>query len=210
MQKYTYYLFDFDGTLFDTLEANERVFIEAFKYIGVEIKKEDVLHYTRVPIPETYKKLGAPKEKWDAFGHQILALVNDQKTIELTNIYDDTYDTLLDLRLLEASLSIVTSNNIKHVKDILNKFSMGELFFDVLVGNKEAPIPKPDPQPLNVALQMLHYEGDRSDVAYVGDAMNDVLAAKAAGIQPILLDRNNEFKDSDEYIRITSLKDLLD
>lgn len=210
MQKYTYYLFDFDGTLFDTLEANERVFIESFKYIGVEIKKEDVLHYTRVPIPETYKKLGAPKEKWDAFGHQILTLVNDQKTIELTNIYDDTYDTLLDLRLLEASLSIVTSNNIKHVKDILNKFSMGELFFDVLVGNKEAPIPKPDPQPLNVALQMLHYEGDRSDVAYVGDAMNDVLAAKAAGIQPILLDRNNEFKDSDEYIRITSLKDLLD
>lgn len=210
MEKFTYYLFDFDGTLFDTLKANERVFIEAFRYIGIEIKKEDVLHYTRVPIPETFKKLGAPKEKWDIFGEHILALVNDQTTIDMTNIYDDTYDTLLDLRLSEASLSIVTSNNVRHVKDILKKYAMGDLFFDVLVGNQEAPIPKPNPQPLNVALEMLHYSGDRKDVAYIGDAMNDVLAAKAAGVQPILLDRHNEFKDSEEYIRIRSLKELLD
>ena len=210
MQKFNYYLFDFDGTLVDSLHANERVFMEAFAYIGIIVKREDVLHYTRVPIPETYEKLNAPKEKWDVFGHKIIELVNDKTTIELTDIYDDTYDTIMDLRLDEASLAIVTSNNIKHVKDILNKFSMGELFFEVLVGNKEAPIPKPDPQPINVALSMFKYEGDRKDVAYVGDAMNDVLAAKAAGVVPILLDRNNEFKDSPDYIRIKSLKELLD
>ena len=209
MKKYTYYLFDFDGTLFDTLEANERVFIEAFKVIGVTIKQEDVLGYTRVPIPETYEKLGAPKEKIKVFSDAIIRLVNDETTVRLTNIYDDTYDTLLDLRLEEASLSIVTSNNVYHVKDILKKFSMNELFFDVLVGNKEAPIPKPDPQPINVALQMLKYQGDKSDVAYVGDAMNDVIAAKAAGVQPILLDRDNAFPESSDYIRITSLKELL-
>ena len=57
---------------------------------------------------------------------------------------------------------------------------------------------------------MLKYEGDKKDVAYVGDAMNDVLAAKAAGVVPILLDRNDEFKDSPEYIRIKSLKELLE
>lgn len=209
MKKYTYYLFDFDGTLFDTLTANERVFIEAFKEIGVTIKQEDVLHYTRVPIPETYEKLGAPKDKIEVFGKAIYRLVSDDTTIKLTEIYDDAYDTLLDLRLDEASLSIVTSNNVKHVRDILKKFSMNELFFDVLVGNEEAPIPKPDPQPINVALQKLNYQGDKSDVAYVGDAMNDVLAAKAAGVQPILLDRDNAFKESPDYIRITSLKELL-
>lgn len=209
MKKYTYYLFDFDGTLFDSLTANERVFIEAFKCIDIEIKKEDILEYTRIPIPDTYKRLGAPKEKWEYFCERIIHFVNDETTINLTDIYDDTYDSLLDLRLEEASLSIVTNNNVKHVKDILNKFDMGQLFFDVLVGNQEAPIPKPDPQPLNVALKMLKYQGDKSDVAYVGDAMNDVLAAKAAGVQPILLDRENVYPDSDDYIRIKSLKELI-
>ena len=87
---------------------------------------------------------------------------------------------------------------------------MHEMFFDVYVGNKEAPIPKPNPQPLNVALKMLSYKGDLKDVAYVGDAMNDVLAAKAAGITPILLDRDGIFPDGKDYIRIHSLKDLLD
>ena len=209
MKKYSYYLFDFDGTLFDTLTANQRVFIEAFKSIGIEIKKEDILEYTRVPIPDTYKKLNAPSDKWEFFGEKIIQFVNDSTTIKLTGIYDDTYDSLLDLRLKEASLSIVTNNNAKHVRDILKKFDMNDLFFDAIVGNKEAPIPKPNPQPLEVALKMLNYHGDKTDVAYVGDAMNDVLAAIAAGIQPILLDRENIFPDSDQYIRIHSLKELI-
>ena len=210
MNKYSYYLFDFDGTLVDSLKANERVFVEAFASIGIKINPHDVLEYTRKPIPETYRELNANEEDWQKFADNILKLVNDEVTIKLTEIYDDTFDTLLDLRMQEASLSIVTSNNVKHVKDILKKFNMHEMFFDAYVGNKEAPIPKPNPQPLNVALKMLSYKGDLKDVVYVGDAMNDVLAAKAAGITPILLDRDDIFSDGKDYIRIHSLKELLD
>ncbi len=210
MKKYNYYLFDFDGTLFDTIKANQRVFIEAFAYINIPIKAEDVLGYTRVPIPETYEKLGGKEEDVERFGEKIISLVNDQTTVNLTEIYDDTYDTLLDLRLQEATLGIVTSNNVKHVGDILKKFSMNELFFTILVGNQEAPIPKPDAQPINVAIEMLHYQGDRKDIVYIGDAMNDVIAAHNAHIDAILIDRNNEYPDSDDYLRITSLKELLE
>ena len=50
---------------------------------------------------------------------------------------------------------------------------------------------------------------NKKDVCYVGDSLNDCLAAINAGITPILLDRDDEYLSS-PYIRIKSLKELLD
>lgn len=209
IKPYKVYLFDFDGTLFDTIESSKFVFKEAYASIGVYIKDEDVLGYTREPIPDAYKRLNAPEDKWEVFAENILNLVNSKKSCDLTFIYDDTYSTIIDLKTDEAILGIVTSNNVGHVKDILKKYNMEDIFFDVLVGNEEAPTPKPDPMPILVALKMLKYQGNLKDVVYVGDALNDIKAAKAAHIDGILLDRDNHYPDSDEYIKIHSLSELL-
>ena len=56
MKQYKVYLFDFDGTLFDTLPSSVFVFKEAFRRKGVELKDEEILNFTRVPIPDTYKR----------------------------------------------------------------------------------------------------------------------------------------------------------
>ena len=210
MKKYNYYLFDFDGTLFDSIKSSEYVFSEAYKYIGITIKKEDILGYTREPIPDSYNRLNAPKEKWPEFCDEILRLVNSDESVRLTDIFPDTYETIIDLKTSEAGLAIVTSNNIKHVKDILKKFDLNDIFFDVLVGNQEAPVPKPDPMPINKAIEMFKYHGNRKDIVYIGDSLNDVLAAHAAGVDAVMIDRDNEYPDSPDYLRIKTLKELLD
>ena len=209
MEKYNLYLFDFDGTLFDTLPSSKYVFREAYKKIGIELNEDDVLGFTREPIPNSYNRIGAPKEQWETFMRYIEEYVNSQESINLTGIYDDTYDTIIDLRMDEADLGIVTSNNVPHVRDILKKFDMQKDFFKVLVGNREAPTPKPDPEPILKALEMIEYKGDKKDVCYVGDSLNDCLAAVNAGVVPILLDRDDEYKDA-PYKRIKSLSELLD
>ena len=210
MQKFQLYLFDFDGTLFDTLETSKYVFRKAYEYLGIPLNEDEVLQFTREPIPVSYKRMGAPIEKYDAFMAQIEKYLNTTKeSIDLTNIYDDTYDTIIDLRMDEADLGIVTSNNVPHVRDILRKFDMQKDFFTVLVGNREAPNPKPSPEPILKALEMINYKGDKKDVCYVGDSLNDCIAAVNAGIVPILLDRSDEYANS-SYQRIKSLKELLD
>ena len=209
MQKFQLYLFDFDGTLFDTLPSSKYVFLMAYKNIGISINEDDILSWTREPIPNSYARMGAPKEKFDSFMKDIDKYVNSQKSVDLIEIYDDTYDTIIDLRMDEADLGIVTSNNVLHVRDVLRKFDMQKDFFTVLVGNREAPTPKPSPEPILKALEMINYKGDKKDVCYVGDSLNDCLAAINAGITPILLDRDDEYLSS-PYIRIKSLKELLD
>ena len=208
MEKYNLYLFDFDGTLFDTLPSSKFVFKSAYEKIGVTLNEDDILGFTREPIPDSYKRLGCKQEQWDTFLSYLEQYVNSKESIDLTGIYDDTYDTIIDLRMDEADLGIVTSNNVGHVRDILKKFDMQKDFFKVLVGNREAPIPKPDPGPVLKALEMIGYRGDKKDVCYVGDSLNDCIAATKAGVVPILLDRNDEYEDA-PYKRIKSLKELL-
>ena len=208
MDKYNLYLFDFDGTLFDTLPSSKYVFREAYKHIRMTLNEDEVLSFTREPIPNSYKRMGAPKELWPSFIQDVEALVRTQKSVDLTDIYDDTYDTIIDLRMLEADLGIVTSNNVPHVRDVLRKFDMQKDFFTVLVGNQEAPTPKPSPMPILKALEMINYQGDKKDVCYVGDSLNDCLSAVNAGVTPILLDRDDEYQDA-PYIRIRSLSELL-
>ena len=209
MQKFQLYLFDFDGTLFDTIETSKYVFRKAYEYLGIPLNEDEVLQFTREPIPVSYKRMGAPIEKYDAFMAQIEKYLNTtQESIDLTDIYDDTYDTIIDLRMDEADLGIVTSNNVPHVRDILRKFDMQKDFFTVLVGNREAPNPKPSPEPILKALEMINYKGDKKDVCYVGDSLNDCLSAVNAGVVPILLDRDDEYRDA-PYQRIRSLSELL-
>ena len=209
MHKFQLYLFDFDGTLFDTIETSKYVFRKAYEFLGMPLDEDEVLQFTREPIPVSYQRMGAPIEKYDAFMEQIEKYLNTTKeSIDLTDIYDDTYDTIIDLRMDEADLGIVTSNNVPHVRDILRKFDMQKDFFTVLVGNREAPNPKPSPEPILKALEMINYKGDKKDVCYVGDSINDCIAAVNAGVVPILLDRNDEYKDA-PYLRIRSLSELL-
>ena len=209
MQKFLLYLFDFDGTLFDTLPSSQYVFKTAYKNIGIDINIDDVVGWTREPIPDSYARIGAPKELFNSFMDDIEKYVNSQESVKLTDIYDDTYDTIIDLRMDEADLGIVTSNNVPHVRDVLKKFDMQKDFFTVLVGNREAPNPKPSPEPILKALEMINFKGDKKDVCYVGDSINDCLSAINAGIVPILLDRHDEYQDT-PYLRIKSLKELLD
>ena len=209
MQKFQLYLFDFDGTLFDTLPSSKYVFRKAYEKIGIVLNEDDVLGFTREPIPDSYERLGGKKEEWRVFINAIEEYVNSQESINLTGIFDDTYDAIIDLRMCEADLGIVTSNNVPHVRDVLRKFDMQKDFFTVLVGNREAPNPKPSPEPILKALEMIGYKGNKKDVCYVGDSLNDCISAVNAGIVPILLDRDGEYKDV-PYQTIKSLKELLD
>ena len=207
MDNYEVLLFDFDGTLFDTLDSSIYVFEEAYRRMGVSIDRSSVLRLTREPISSSYKRIMGNMDNFDKFIEYINELVFSDKVTNMAVIYQDTKTIIKYLKDNKMIIGIVTSNAKDHLLDVLKRFGL-ENSFDVIVGNREASTPKPSPIPILKALELLDYK-DKEKVVYIGDALNDALAAVNAGVKPILLDRLHEFGELMDYKIINSLNEII-
>ena len=78
----------------------------------------------------------------------------------------------------------------------------------IVVDSHLVGVSKPDPRIFDHALP--HFDGfDRDEIAYVGDSVTlDIGAARAAGLQAILLDPYDDHPDAD-FARVRSLLELV-
>lgn len=210
MKKYRYYLFDFDGTLVDSFDSLYIVFARAFKAVGIEIDEKDVPWMSRVPLDESYDHYHGIRddEHIDKFIKAIEEALDSEEALKKTKLFADSRYFFDFIKKNGISCGIVTSNRRRHVEDVLNFFKIDKNILSVIVGNEISKATKPDPDPIYQALRLLDYHGDKKDVVYIGDSLNDCLAAKNAGIETYLLDRNNS--QECEYQKITSLMQLFE
>ena len=208
MRKYKYYLFDFDGTLVDSFPSLFLVFDRAYSSVGVKISNDDVPWLSRVPLEDGYKRLNAPydKEHIDIFAKNIIDALDSREALELTELFHDSVEFFNYIKENDVKCGIVTSNNAKHVREVLEFFNIDPNIFVIIVGNELTKKSKPDPDPINTAIKLLNYKGDLKDIIYVGDAENDVLAGIAANVDTLLLDRGT--CHTDKYQKIYSLMEL--
>ena len=85
-------------------------------------------------------------------------------------------------------------------------FNIDPRIFKVIVGNELTTTSKPDPEGINLAINLLGYEGDKQNIVYVGDSFNDCLAGLNAGTSIYLCNRG-DIQES-EYPMIHSLMEL--
>lgn len=210
MKKYKLYLFDFDGTLFDTIPSLEHVFVEAYKVVGINISPKESKELARKPLLEPYLEKGGKMTDFQKFVDKIGDNLNTKETVELSKKYFDTDIFLKYLKNNNIYCGIVTSNNKNHVQDILNFFNIPLDIFSIYVGNNEYDKDKfkPHPDPILAALKLDERHIDKKDVIYVGDALNDCKCAINAGVNCLLLDRDHEFNDINEYDKVYSLMEI--
>lgn len=208
MKKYKLYLFDFDGTLLDTVSCLEYVFTVSYESIGIKFDPKDTVEFSRVPLTYGYKKYGADPNKWADFVKIIDESLDHPESLRRTKFYPESKEFINYLHQNKIRCGIVTSNNSKHVKDVLLALDLPIDAFEIYVGNKECTKFKPHPDPIFKALEEANYEGELSDVAYIGDGPNDMISANAAGVDAILIDRHNLMENSDKYKKISNLMEL--
>ena len=119
------------------------------------------------------------------------------------------------LRLLhEAGVPIgVVSNAAGQIESVLRRFGVCQVGEGdgvpviIIVDSTIVGVAKPDPTIFSFALEVLDVKAER--VAYVGDSYaNDVVGARAAGMQPFLLDPYDDHADAD-YTRINAVSELI-
>jgi len=107
---------------------------------------------------------------------------NAEHLAELLEEYPGVEELLKDLGASGATIGVVTSK--RHVS-AMNTLRAAGLDGDLplLVAMEDTDVHKPDPEPLLLAMQRLGVKA--GDCVYIGDAVVDVLAAKAAGMASI-------------------------
>ena len=208
MSEFKTYLFDFDGTLVDSYESLVLVFEGAYSKVGVKVPEGYTRRLMRCPLYVGYEELNGPddEESKKIFGDEIIRLLDEPSVLKATKAYSEVIEVLHELKKQGKQLGIVTSNNKKHVGEVLHFLGIEDDLFSVIVGNQETKKHKPNPDPIWKGLELLGES--KENACYVGDALDDCLSAINAGVTPILVDRHHEYKDEFPNI-ISDLRGLL-
>jgi pyrophosphatase PpaX len=173
-------LFDFDGTLADSIALIVASYRHALTSVMGETAADDeVRSWIGRPLQpvleERYPGRGA--ELTDVYRRWNLANHDD-----LIKAVDGIPELLDDLHAAGARTGVVSSKKADTVLLGLRAVGLADRI-DVLAGQEETALHKPHPDPLLYAAEQLGAEPGQC--VYVGDATVDVEAARAAGMAAI-------------------------
>ena len=173
-------VFDLDGTLADTINLIVESYQHAFRTVLGRQEDPDVIRsWIGRPLigafrdhsPEHADELYATYLRWNA-----------DNTERLIRTYDGVVEVVGELRAAGVHVGIATSKRRESAQQAMDILGISP-HVDVLVAMEDTDRHKPDPTPLLLALQRM---GRSSNGAvYVGDAVVDVLAGKAAGMDTL-------------------------
>ncbi len=177
-------LFDVDGVLVDSREANIAVYEKLLQLAGYPIpSRAAILGCFHLPLWQSIEVLTGITDQTEV--KRIWDLVHDPslRSPELY-MFPDGLDEVLAALHTKYQLGVVTSRVKVGMDDVFVAKDMRHLF-DVVVTVEDCQNPKPHPEPLQLALKQL---GHTPDVAiYIGDSHTDIQAAHAAQMRSIHL-----------------------
>lgn len=169
-KSFDYYLFDWDGTLCDTLDIWTQAWVETMSEFDIQIDNKQAgleVFYDWMSLFEEYHIEPKP------FCDHIEKLVKPRLT--QARLVPQAFDTVKYLHDQGKKLAIVTSSDSRLIRELLVNHQMDQ-FFSSVVGRNDVNQSKPAPDMLLKALEEM--EADRSGAIMVGDMPSDILAGK--------------------------------
>ncbi|PID14113.1 pyrophosphatase PpaX [Sporosarcina sp. P34] len=175
-QPITTLLFDFDGTLADTNELILSTFQYVLeKYFPGRFQREEMLPFIGPTLHDTFssiapdmtEELVADYREWNLAHH-------DDYVTEFEGV-TDTLRKLYDLGLKMAVVSTKKRDMVERGIDLLGIAP----YFETVIGLDDVTNPKPDPEPILLALQRLDRTAEES--LMIGDNFHDILGGQNAG-----------------------------
>jgi len=185
-------LFDLDGTLIDSTPAILESFYEAYKAFNTPIPNDDeIKKLIGLPLDIMFEKLGIPSEKkWD----YVDAYKKHYRPIskQKTTLLPFAKEAIIEASKI-ATLGIVTTKTARYSEELMEHFGVLQ-YFKVLIGREDVDNPKPHPEPILKALNILGYRLDKK-AFMIGDTCLDSISAKKANITSIAVTSGYGSKD---------------
>ena len=180
---YTFYLFDLDGTLINSLEdltdaANWMLSQAGFPTHSLE-------EYRYFVGNGVYKLVERCLPEWHRKAEEVLAhkAIFDARyeahCMDKTRPYPGIMEVLIELKARGAGLGVLSNKSDDFVQKITEGL-FGDGIFDVIRGQKDSVPKKPAP---DAVWKILEEQGiSRGETLFIGDSNVDILTAKNAGL----------------------------
>ena len=176
-------LFDFDGTVMDTNEVILKSWQHTFRTLENREEKQEILVSTfGEPLETTMKKFFPDVPVDEAV--EIYRSYHYDNFGELIRLFPGMKELLAKVKAGGCKTGLVTSRLFKTTMQGLEHYEIKD-YFDAIVTAEDTDRHKPDPQPINVALQKLGSAPETSIM--LGDTGFDLMCAKNAGVRSVLV-----------------------
>jgi len=157
-------------------------FQKAYEAFGkVAPAPEDIKTLIGLPLEMMFVKLGVDASESLDYAKaykEHYKTIHTEKTVLLPDVRE-----ALELAENHGRLGVVTTKTSEYSRILLEHFGIMK-HFDILIGREDVTNPKPDPEPVERAMNALGYHYGK--VTYmIGDTMVDVIAAEKADIASI-------------------------
>ena len=196
-------IFDCDGVLFDSRQANINFYNHLLGHFGLPPMAEDAISFVHMHTADESVRFifrGTPYvEEAQAYRMKM-----DYRPFIKNMIMEPGLKELLRWLAPEFGLAIAT-NRSNTIGDVLEYHGLGE-FFDIVVSSLDVDSPKPNPEALFMILNFFEIKADQS--IYVGDSLVDYETAKAANV-PFVSYRNEYLEASWKIKNLLEIREIL-
>ena len=221
--------FDLYGTLAHYDPPRHQLHVTAARQAGIEVSPEAV----RLALPPADKFWGREIARrgmeqrseeeglalYDAYEHELLQAAGVNVSLETAarvmaefrkfalnfTLFEDSLPALRKLKELSLTLGML-SNITRDINKLCQKLGLTP-YLDIALTSRDVGADKPQPPIFLAALDRARVEA--SQAMYVGDQYDiDVLGARGAGIEPVLLDRDNRWPTITDCPKIQSLTQI--
>ncbi len=181
-------IFDLDGVLIDSSAG----IVDSTNYVlrnvdCTEREASEIKPYIGCPLPLMFSDF-APEVDYE----RIRPLFKERAReviVQTSELLPLALEALQRLQAAGFEMAIGSTKIRAHIVGVIDKFNLGDIF-KAVVGGDEAQ-PKPAPDIFQLALERLG--STKETTVVIGDTINDVLAAEAAGIPVVVV--ASEFGD---------------
>ena len=170
-------LFDWDGTLVDSYEADSAAYLAMFREMDIPWGLAELAEHYSPNWYDVYRAANLPKQRWPHADRAWRA----HYARHSPPLIAGAREVLHEVRR-EHRLGLVTSGDRDRVTRQLREFRLTRIFRTRVCGG-DTRNKKPHPAPLRRALRHLHLQP--SVCAYVGDSAEDLQMARSAGVRAI-------------------------
>lgn len=206
---YKNYIFDFDGTLFDTLPSYANAYLEMASQHDFPDTYEEVLGW--------FSKYGTGyairKHDWHckfSEAAHILRPLKEKHAMEAAKPFDGAEALLNAIRSKGGRIFLFSDNYYDFVEKMVEKYGLGKYFEAILCcsgGERKFKL-KPDPEGLVYLAEQYHLF--LGETVCVGDRGSDFEAARAAGMDCIYIDLYGNEDQLEPKYRVHRLSEIID